>query len=48
MMMLIEPNYRLINTFHSIEKACCTINGMNLVTCASKLKVVRGIPGQLI
>ena len=23
-------------------------NGMNLVTCASKLKVVRGIPGQLI
>ena len=24
------------------------INGMNLVTCASKLKVVRGIPGQLI
>ena len=25
-----------------------TNNGMNLVTCASKLKVVRGIPGQLI
>ena len=24
-----------------------TNNGMNLVTCASKLKVVRGIPGQL-
>ena len=22
-----------------------TVNGMNLVTCASKLKVVRGIPG---